>query len=179
MSETTFVWVKQGKGFVCSSGCHEARIGYVPAEGYHVVIDGEYRGGARTAAEAKRKAEEALRDLVLAERPALGPWGIRPGTPLPLLSITGPDGSVVASLFSGPANARLIAAAPELLAALEKLLRETQPCGETTFMAARDGHPMNLHHLHRFTARPAEALTGLGLEGVWKATAYQAALGVP
>jgi hypothetical protein len=41
---------------------------------------------------------------------------------------------------------------------------------------------MNLENLHRFTARLAEALTGLGLEGVWKATAYEQALtkqGVP
>jgi hypothetical protein len=182
MSETTFVWVEQEKGplppvggvcstrFVCSWGGHEARVVYLPGTpghypGYYFEIDGQYRGGARTAADARREAEEALRDLVLAERPTPGPWGIRPGTPPPLLSIHGPDGSIVASLFSGPANARLIAAAPELLAALEKLLRETQPCGETTFLAARDGHPMNLHHPHQFTACLAEALTGLGLEG--------------
>ena len=31
---------------------------------------------------------------------------------------------------------------------------------------------MNLHHMHQFTARLAEALTGLGLEGAWQATAY-------
>jgi hypothetical protein len=31
---------------------------------------------------------------------------------------------------------------------------------------------MNLEHLHQFTARLAGALTGLGLEGTWKATAY-------
>jgi hypothetical protein len=30
---------------------------------------------------------------------------------------------------------------------------------------------MNLQHLHQFTARLAEGLTGLGLEGVWKAQA--------
>jgi hypothetical protein len=36
---------------------------------------------------------------------------------------------------------------------------------------------MNLEHLHQFTARQAESVTGLGLEGVWKATAYEAALG--
>ena len=46
-----------------------------------------------------------------------GPWTIEQATPPPCLCIRGSDQSIVATLFSGEANARLIAAVPDLLAA--------------------------------------------------------------
>ena len=83
-----------------------------------------------------------------------GPWVIRPGTPQPLYGIYHPTGKTAAG-FSGPvakeenvgtawgeANARLMAAAPELLAALRlaeaTLTTAHRNVGETEDSAYRE-----------------------------------------
>jgi len=133
MSETKIEWVKQEKGiytrYACNLGGHEAVVGVARdvrarRTGYYFEIDGRYQGGVTTLALAKQKATRALLDLARAETVTPGPWRIGRATPPPCLSIKGPGDTIVASLYSGMANARLIAAAPELLAACEAVLAD-------------------------------------------------------
>jgi len=145
MSEPKIEWVKQENAlfprYKCSLGGHEALIGVARdvrgrRNGYYFEIDGRYQGDAPTVELAKQKATRALLDRGRAETVTPGPWQVGRATPPPCLSITGPDDTIVASLYSGMANARLIAAARELLAACEAVLADLHYDGADGFWRA-------------------------------------------
>jgi hypothetical protein len=150
VNDAKIVWVEQGTPpfvrYVCVLGTHRAVVHYLEGDhghypGYRIEIDGERRDGARTPEGAKAKAV----NIILSEdetrwRPTMtkhtpGPWAVdgradhhllvgAPGRRLRQVVAEVPlvVGGLADPTPEAEANARLIAAAPDLLAACRDVL---------------------------------------------------------
>jgi len=84
-----------------------------------------------------------------------GPWRTG-GNELSAFNVYGPTGDLIAQCLS-TANARLIAAAPELLAALQMALPALEWCDKQWANSPQRGHGVNVLHVVKATIAKAEA----------------------